>query len=131
MSSALSILLLPELAGGAGPRFKGVVLLTELVPHAPVPSVSENEAGISSHSSPCMSSLFKKNGQSFTRRDSDSFASATEMGTCEDCTTATATSEAGNARRFLPGVAKLPLVGAENFLRTCKYDVKGRLCSLL
>jgi hypothetical protein len=41
----------------------------------------EDEAGISNHSSPCMSSLFKKKGQSFIRRASDSLASAAEMGT--------------------------------------------------
>jgi len=99
-------------------------VLTEFVPHEFVPKVLEDKAGISNHSSPWMSSLFKKNGQSLTRRASDSFASAAEMGTCEDCTTAIATSEAGNARRFLPGVAKLPLVGAENFLERCKCDVR-------
>ena len=74
-------------------------------------------AGISSHSSPEISILFKKNGHSSESIVTDSFASAVEMGTGDDLMTAAITSLAGRQRRFRPeGVDVDPVVGFENNL---------------
>ena len=48
--------------------------------------------------------------------DIDSFASAVEMGTGDDLTIAVMTSVIGKARRFLPGVDDVPVVGFEKSL---------------
>ena len=75
------------------------------------------EAGISNHSSPAMLSSFTKKGQSFVSMESDSLASADEMGTGEDLITAVTTSGVGNARRFrVVGVVDEPATGAEKSL---------------
>jgi len=81
-------------------------------------------AGISSHSSPEISILFKKNGQSSESIIIDSFASAVEMGTGDDLMTAAITSLAGRQRRFRPeGVDVDPVVGFENNLTGLSLDV--------
>ena len=51
----------------------------------------------------------------------DSFASAVEMGTGEDFTTAVMTSAIGRALRFLEGVEDPPAVGLEKSLRSRKF----------
>lgn len=77
------------------------------------------EAGISSQASPAMVSSFRKNGHSFARMESDSFASADEIGTGDDLMIAVATSDVGNVRRFRAvGVAEEPVVGIEKSLES-------------
>lgn len=66
-------------------------------------------AGISNHSSPSISISLRKNGHRLVRRPSDSCASAKEIGTWEDLTTASATSDFGRQRRFLgDGIVQEP-----------------------
>jgi len=77
------------------------------------------EEGISSQASPAMVSSLMKNGHSFARIESDSFASADEIGTGDDLMIAVATSDVGNARRFRGvGVAEEPVVGIEKSIQT-------------
>ena len=61
--------------------------------------------------------------------DIDSFASAVEMGTGDDLTIAAMTSVIGKARRFLPGVNDVPVVGLEkslSFFLECKNRSEER-----
>ena len=80
-------------------------------------------AGISNHSSPEMSSFFKKNGHSLINIEMDSLASDVEIGTGEDLTTALMTSWAGRARLFLAGV-ELPTGGTEKSLNQWKGQIR-------
>ena len=91
------------------------VASTLLLPDAA--SAGTAGAGISNHSSPAMSALLRKNGQSETSSRSDSCASASEIGTGEDLMTAAATSDEGSMRRFrIVGVIVLEPTGDENSL---------------
>lgn len=75
------------------------------------------EAGISSHSSPAMSNGRTKKEQRVVRRSKESRASANEMGTGDDLTTAVATSAVGKARRFRLVGFEVDPTGLENNLR--------------
>lgn len=76
-------------------------------------------AGISSHSSPAMSILRRKKGHSDNNNSRDSCASADEIGTGEDLSTAAATSSIGKARRLRElGVDNVEEVGFENSIHT-------------
>lgn len=88
------------------------------------------EAGISNHSSPPITFALRKKGhrsQSITRL---SIASASEMGTLEDLTTAVTTSLLSNALLFLVEVVAndpTPLVPAEeNNIQTASAIVPSR-----
>jgi hypothetical protein len=75
------------------------------------------DAGISSHSPFDTSSFLRKKGHSVMSMVIDSFASAVEMATGEDFTTAVMTSAKGRALRFREGVEDPPVVGLEKSLR--------------
>jgi hypothetical protein len=83
----------------------------------PEPEVVLVGAGISSHSSPAISISFRKKGQRLVRRLRDSWASADEIGTGEDFTTASATSDVGKARRLRAAGVMLDPTGEEKSLR--------------
>lgn len=78
--------------------------------------VEEVGAGISSHASPAMSICLRKKGQSFVSRFSDSWASAKEIGTGEDFTIASDTSEVGSVRRLRAVGVELDPTGDEKSL---------------
>ena len=85
------------------------------------PSISAEGAvigvGISNHSSPSIFISLRKNGHRLVRRPRDSCASANEIGTGDDLTTASATSDFGRVRRFLAdGIVQEP-TGDEKRLR--------------
>ena len=73
-------------------------------------------AGISSHSAPDISSFLRKNGHNLMSIVMDSFASAVEIGTGEDLTTAVMTSFKGRALRLREGVEEPPPAGLEKSL---------------
>ena|SRR5882762_10370593 len=81
------------------------------------PEVAVVGAGISTHSSPPMFISFRKNGQRLVRRLRDSWASADEIGTGEDFTIASTTSDVGRARRLRAAGVALDPVGEEKSLR--------------
>jgi len=110
-SSALSFLFLT-----GEPGLGGAVGLVGL-PSAFVVSEAEVGAGISSHSSPAMSISLRKNGQRLERRWRDSWASADEIGTGEDFTMASATSDVGKARRLRAVGVMFDPAGEEKSLR--------------
>ena len=61
-------------------------------------------AGISSHSSPEISSFLRKNGHSLINIKMESLASEVDRGTGDDLMIAVTTSLVGRARRFRDGV---------------------------
>ena len=88
------------------------------------------EAGISNHSSPPIILALRKKGQSSQSITRLSIASASEMGTLEDLTTAVTTSLLSNALLFLAEVVAsdpAPLVPAEeNNIQTASAIVPNR-----
>lgn len=75
--------------------------------------------GISSQSSPPISSLRRKKGQSLTSRSSDSYASAVDKGTGEDLMILSTTVGVGNVRRLREeGVAVTAPDGLEKSIHT-------------
>lgn len=115
-SSALSSFPLmggPGLGGATGLR--GLLLALVLGPSISV-VVAVVGAGISNHSTPAISMSLMKNGHRLVRRPRDSCASAEEIGTGEDLTIASATSNFGKARRFLADGVVLEPTGDEKSL---------------
>lgn len=122
-SSALSFLLLI-----GGPGLGGVTSLRGLLTSALLAIDVEAVvgAGISSHSSPAISKSLRKKGHKLVRRPRDSWASAEEMGTGEDFTTARATSDVGRARRLrVVGVVLAP-TGEEKSLQIGSGNLVNR-----
>lgn len=103
----------PGLDGGANLLPDGFVGL-----EPSVESEADVVGGISSHSSPLISSGLRKNGHSVVSSFRDSEASEVDIGTGEDFTTAAMTSLAGSALRLrTAGVAVDPTGDENNLVR--------------